>query len=173
MRIYSLNTARLGYFLQVQNMLLQRMQRTTCTFINIQILWLKLCWAPSIEQRQSRTCVLDALLLLLPGSLPPGTFTRSNNKVGLGLKQHKTEQKGNWCVLIESGNFFDRYLRLALFPKQKVGLRLLQSGMKNVGLVRTVYLYAPYMTVYLVISLPKLPHIHRIHICFWPTLRLW
>ena len=31
-------------------------------------------------------------------------------------------------------------------------------------------IYTPYMTVYLVISLPKIPNIHRIYIGFWPTL---
>ena len=31
------------------------------------------------------------------------------------------------------------------------------------GLARTVYIYAQYMTVYLVISLPKTSYIHRIH----------
>jgi len=30
------------------------------------------------------------------------------------------------------------------------------------GLARTVYLYTPYMTVYLVVFLPKIPYIHRI-----------
>ena len=31
-------------------------------------------------------------------------------------------------------------------------------------------MYTPFMTVYLVISLPKIPYIHRIYIWFWPTL---
>ena len=31
-------------------------------------------------------------------------------------------------------------------------------------------IYTPYMTVYLVISLPMIPYIHRIYIWFWPTL---
>ena len=31
-------------------------------------------------------------------------------------------------------------------------------------------IYTPYLTVYLVISLPKIPYIHRIYIWFWPTL---
>jgi hypothetical protein len=31
------------------------------------------------------------------------------------------------------------------------------------GLARTVYIYTLYMTVYLVISLPKIPYVHRIH----------
>jgi len=33
-------------------------------------------------------------------------------------------------------------------------------------------IYTPYMTVYLVIPLPKIPYIHRIYIWFWPTLLL-
>ena len=33
-----------------------------------------------------------------------------------------------------------------------------------------VHIYTPYMTVYLVISLPKLRYIHRIYIWFWPIL---
>jgi len=33
-------------------------------------------------------------------------------------------------------------------------------------------IYTPYMTVYLMISLPKLPYIHRIYIWFWPTLHI-
>jgi hypothetical protein len=40
-----------------------------------------------------------------------------------------------------------------------------------VGLARTIYLYTPYMTVYLVTSLPKVPYMHRIYIWLWPTLR--
>jgi len=31
-------------------------------------------------------------------------------------------------------------------------------------------LYTPYITVYLVIALPKIPYIHRVYIWFWPTL---
>jgi hypothetical protein len=31
-------------------------------------------------------------------------------------------------------------------------------------------IYTPYMTVYLVTSLPKIPYVHRIYIWFWPTL---
>ena len=34
-------------------------------------------------------------------------------------------------------------------------------------------IYAPYMTVYLVISLPKVPYIHRIYIWSWPTLLMF
>jgi hypothetical protein len=34
-------------------------------------------------------------------------------------------------------------------------------------------IYAPYMTVYLVISLPKIPYIHRIYIWIWPTLCIY
>ena len=34
------------------------------------------------------------------------------------------------------------------------------------------YIYTPYVTIYLVISLPKLPYIHRIYIWFWPTLAM-
>ena len=39
-------------------------------------------------------------------------------------------------------------------------------------------MYAPYMTVYLVISLPKIPYIHRIYmvlanLTFNPVIRLW
>jgi hypothetical protein len=34
-------------------------------------------------------------------------------------------------------------------------------------------IYTPYMTVYLVISLPKIPYIHRIYIWFWPTLFIY
>ena len=30
--------------------------------------------------------------------------------------------------------------------------------------------YTPFMTVYLVIPLPKIPYIHRMYIWFWPTL---
>jgi len=30
----------------------------------------------------------------------------------------------------------------------------------------------PFMTVYTVISLPKMPYVHRIYIWFWPTLRM-
>jgi len=31
-------------------------------------------------------------------------------------------------------------------------------------------IYTPYMTVYMVISLPKIPYTHRTYIWFWPTL---
>ena len=31
-------------------------------------------------------------------------------------------------------------------------------------------IHTPYMTVYSVISLPKIPYIHRIYIWFWPIL---
>ena len=31
-------------------------------------------------------------------------------------------------------------------------------------------IYTPYMTVYMVNSLPKRPYTHRIYIWFWPTL---
>jgi hypothetical protein len=41
------------------------------------------------------------------------------------------------------------------------------DGMVRVGQNR---IYAPYMTVYLVIFLPKIPYIHNIYIWFWPTL---
>ena len=34
-------------------------------------------------------------------------------------------------------------------------------------------IYTPYMTVYLVISLPKILYIHRIYTRFWPTLQMW
>ena len=34
------------------------------------------------------------------------------------------------------------------------------------------HVYAPYMTVYLVVSLPKTPYIHRKYMWFWPTLRI-
>jgi hypothetical protein len=34
-------------------------------------------------------------------------------------------------------------------------------------------IYTPYMTVNLVISLPKIPYTHRIYIWFWPNLRIW
>ena len=33
-------------------------------------------------------------------------------------------------------------------------------------------IYAPYMTVHFVISLPEIPHIHRIYKWFWPTLQM-
>ena len=33
-------------------------------------------------------------------------------------------------------------------------------------------IYTPYMTVYLVITLPKIPYIHRIYIWFRPTLQM-
>jgi hypothetical protein len=33
-------------------------------------------------------------------------------------------------------------------------------------------IYTPYMTVYLVISLPGEPYIHRIYLWFWPTLHM-
>jgi hypothetical protein len=42
-------------------------------------------------------------------------------------------------------------------------------AMCRVGQNRTC---TPYMTVYLVISLPKIPYIHRIYIWFWPTLAM-
>jgi len=32
-----------------------------------------------------------------------------------------------------------------------------------IGLARTVYIYTPYMTVHLVIFLPKIPYVHRIY----------
>ena len=41
--------------------------------------------------------------------------------------------------------------------------------MCKVGQDRT---YAPYMTVYLVISLPKMLYIHCIYRWFWPTLQI-
>jgi hypothetical protein len=44
----------------------------------------------------------------------------------------------------------------------------LQAHMSRVGQNR---MYAPYMTVYLVISLPKIP-IHTVNIWFWPTLHM-
>jgi hypothetical protein len=31
-------------------------------------------------------------------------------------------------------------------------------------------IYTPYMTVYLMISLQKIPYIHTVYIWFWPTL---
>ena len=48
-------------------------------------------------------------------------------------------------------------------------LFLAASVMLRVGQIRT---YTPYMTVYLVISMPKAPYIHRtyIDIWLWPTL---
>jgi hypothetical protein len=33
-----------------------------------------------------------------------------------------------------------------------------------VGLAGTVYMHAPYMTVFLLVSLPKIPHVHRMYI---------
>jgi len=47
-----------------------------------------------------------------------------------------------------------------------------QPGMPRVGYNR---IFTPYMTVYLVISLPKIPYIHRIflYIRFWPTLYIY
>ena len=33
-------------------------------------------------------------------------------------------------------------------------------------------IYTTYMTVYLVVSLPKIPYTHRIYIWFWPTLQI-
>ena len=32
------------------------------------------------------------------------------------------------------------------------------------------HIITPYMTVYMVNSLPKIPYTHRIYIWFWPTL---
>jgi hypothetical protein len=37
------------------------------------------------------------------------------------------------------------------------------SSNSCIGLARTVYIHTPYMTVYLMISLPEIPYIHRIH----------
>jgi hypothetical protein len=50
---------------------------------------------------------------------------------------------------------------------------------QNHTYIRCIYsvgqnrIYAPYMTVYLVISLPKIPYIHRIYIWIWPTLCIY
>jgi len=45
----------------------------------------------------------------------------------------------------------------------------------NIARVGQNRMYAPYMTVCMVISLPKIPYIHRIYtvyIWFWPTLNI-
>jgi len=43
-------------------------------------------------------------------------------------------------------------------------LRIIRVGQNRI--------YTPYMTIRLVISLPKIPYIHRIYVWFWPTLRI-
>jgi len=40
----------------------------------------------------------------------------------------------------------------------------------TVGLARTVRIHRTYGSIHLVISLPKIPYIHRIYMWFWPTL---
>ena len=37
----------------------------------------------------------------------------------------------------------------------------------------SLYIYAPYTSVYLVILLPKIPCVHRIYIWFWQTLGVY
>ena len=59
-----------------------------------------------------------------------------------------------------------------LFRQSHVTYLQSQSFICRVGQNR-IYIhriYTPYMTVYLVISLPKILYIHRIYICLWPTL---
>jgi len=45
------------------------------------------------------------------------------------------------------------------------------------GLAKTIYLYAPYMSVYMMISLPNIPYVHRIYLQMYrsgqPTHGIW
>jgi len=52
-----------------------------------------------------------------------------------------------------------------------VGVHVVDCG-ACVGLARAIDM-APYMTVYLMISLPKIPYLHRMYSSFWPTLCMW
>jgi len=75
------------------------------------------------------------------------------------IRSHRCEMSEKACVIVDHVTIY-LGLELTLAGSLLTPIRSHRCEMRRVGQNRT---YAPYMTVYLVISVPKIPYIHRVY----------
>jgi len=76
-----------------------------------------------------------------------------------------------WCAAYQTDSFILTMVCAKLFSRWI--FRQLNGVMQEYVGWPKPYIYAPYMAVYLVISLPKIPYIHGMYLGFWLTLRMF